>query len=172
MVPLDLLPHDTLAQWLTRVSNPNPVWAVGSTAAITCAQGWALLHMVAGLAARRTPSMTLTQILQRSDEAKIALLQCAADDAQAVRAMLKNPGPDAWLAAIEAPIAVWRWADEGQRLAGHPDLTNYQPAALDLAGCQTLFAAATSISQALVEANTSTLPESQQASIRRGLGRQ
>jgi formiminotetrahydrofolate cyclodeaminase len=147
----------TISDWLSRVAQPSPVWAAGSVAAMVCAEGWALVHMVAGLASKRTPAEVLSAAQERARAAQDALTQCAADDAEAVRAMVKTRGPDAFARAAEIPLRVFQWARQGQELADLPELTGYEPAALDLASCRTLFAAALSIARSLVQANAAQL---------------
>lgn len=156
----------SLNDWLSLVARPTPVWAGGSVAALACAQGWALVEMVAGLAQKRDPELDLGDQIALAQRGRAELLRLSSADAMAFRRILKNPGPDSFLPATEVPLAIWQWAQDGLRASEHPSISGYQPARWDSELARQLFHTVAASLRTLVDANLPHLHESDQAVIR------
>lgn len=156
----------SLNDWLSLVARPTPVWAGGSVAALVCAEGWALLEMVAGLAQKRNPELDLGGQIALAQQGRADLVRLSAADATAFRGILKAPGPDSFLPATEVPLAIWQWAQEGLRASQHPSISGYPPARWDWELARQLFHTVAASLRSLVEANLTHLRESDQAGIR------
>lgn len=155
---MNTIPTTTVHDWLAMVARPSPVWAAGSVLAITSAQGWALIQMIAGLADKRGGSGELGDVVTRAQLAQDQLMQLAEQDAQALRQTLKTPSPEAlWTTAV-VPLEILRWCHEGVQTSYHPALRDYGPARLDLAAAHALFSSAAETLGQLVEENAAGLP--------------
>ena len=160
-------PHVRIEQYLNAVARPSPLWAAGSVAAMTCAEGWSLVEMVAGLAERHRPSDHLVRILERSRIARHQLVGLAAEDAEAFRRAAKSADPMLHYAATKVPLEVMKWADEGRGLVrATEELLAYAPAAIDRAAADALFQAAMAITHDIIGANWPALSPDAQAAIR------
>lgn len=159
--------HTTLSEWLDVVSRPSAVFASGSVLAVTCAQSWALVAMIAGLASKHQSTAALRQVQDLSRRAQVDLLLLADQDATAVQDMMKNPDSIASIQrAAQIPMQVLTWAIDGQGVAADPDLTAYRPARLDLACAESLFAVVVRNARSLVLDNAAHLPPEHQRTIR------
>jgi hypothetical protein len=161
----DHLTPSSLNDWLSLVARPTPVWAGGSVAALACAQGWALLEMVAGLAQKRQPAVDLGFQIALARQARSELMRLASADATAFRRVMEHPGPDTFLPATEVPLAIWQWAHEGLGVSAHPSISGYAPAHWDRELACQLFRTVEDSLRSLVSANLSHLHESDQDRI-------
>lgn len=156
----------TIGTFLDHIARPSPIWAAGSALAITCAEAWALIEMIAGLAKHRYPSLALEQILNEGSTARNKLSDLAHEDAAAVDAMIHQCGPDSDDMATDIPLQVLTWAIKGSQAARHPALIAYAPAALDLACAVSLLDAVTTTTRTLVMSNLARLDDQAQSAFR------
>lgn len=163
------LPDATMSQYLRAVSRASPVWAGGSVAAVTTAQAWALIAMIAGLASRRDQSSThWAPLLTRSRIAQERLLGLAAEDAQTFAAVLKSPQPHLYYQSCRVPLDIRDWALEGLTYLAQESLRSYRPAEVDAALAVHLLETVVQAIEEIIQANLPyLLPEAQSAVIDR-----
>ncbi|PSR21191.1 MAG: hypothetical protein C7B45_11935 [Sulfobacillus acidophilus] len=150
---MDDIANVTVAEWLDRIARPSAVWAAGSVNAVTCAQAWSLVEMIAGLASRHANDPGLGAIADRAQLARRHLLSLAKQDALAFQKVLRDPSPQHYGQAAQIPLEVLGWARQGQDAAQQPALVSYHLAALDLKCAYQLFDAVSATSQALIADN-------------------
>ena len=156
---------NSLNEWLALIARPTPVWAGGSVSALVCAQGWALVEMVAGLAQKHNPEADLRSQIALAQQGRSELIRLSAADAMAFQRVLANPGPDTFLPATEVPLAIWQWAHEGLGVLEHPSISGYSPAHWDWDLARQLFLTVSESLRSLVRANLPQLTESDQTLI-------
>lgn len=159
-------PDLTVSTLLDRIGSASPTWAAGSVLALVAAQAWALVGMIAGLAAKRKTASELLTLTTHADSTAKTLMGLAAQDAEAVSQWMAHPNHTVGGDLIEVPLAVLRLAVQGQDAIRHPDLRGYAPASLDLACAAALFDVVVDRTRALVRANLSLIPASQRPPYR------
>lgn len=148
-----------MQDWLDLIARPSPIWAGGSVLAVTCAQAWALLAMIAGLAYKRDRIPGLLDVVERAKLAQSQLLELSEHDATALRQALQKDAPPAAIQAVtEVPLEILRWSIEGARTALHRNLIQYRPAQFDLKAARALFFTASQALSELVQENARLLP--------------
>lgn len=147
---------------LDRIARPSPVWALGSGLALTCATGWALLEMIAGLARRRLQTPESTWIVERAREARAALMALAEKDAEAVRQVIRHPNVESYNQIAEVPMNILQWAHEGVHTTGARVLVDYEPAELDRLGALALFETVHQSARSIIVDNIKWLSPSDQ----------
>ncbi len=147
---------------LDRIARPSPVWALGSGLALTCATGWALLEMIAGLASRRLKTPETTLIVKRAGEARVALMVLAKKDAEAVRQVIRQPDFESYNQIAEVPVNILQWAHEGSQTAQTRVLVDYDPAELDRLGALALFETVYQAARSIIDDNIKWLSPSDQ----------